>query len=257
MSLFFVSAQPPVQFSVSPDGYLIRTNALSTHGLNTDLNVTTHVYNETNGVPVTTGISCYYNLYSPQGTQIYTAETSTLSDLFDFEFHVDKGNFSQNGDYPYVIQCNSTSAGGFLANTIKVTPNGEEPTIAKSVFYIGLLGVLIFFLVLMFWAHMQDQSHLARFWWFAFMWIPIWSILFIGWNMARDFLTSQGGIQSVLYIFWLVIGLAYPFFLLGLVLYTFYYIYKQKEVQRLITRGFSVEDAQGRVNGRGRGMNQW
>lgn len=86
------------------------------------------------------------------------------------------------------------------------------------------------------------------------MWIPMWAVLFIAYNMARDFLTSQGAIAGVFWWAWLIIGVVYPFFILGLILYTFYYIYKQKEVQRLITRGFSLEEAQGRVNGRGRGM---
>lgn len=156
-----------------------------------------------------------------------------------------------SGSYDYNLFCSDTNS---FSNSFEVTPNGELPTVAKAFFYIGLLMLIIFFLILIFWAHMQDQSHLARFWWFAFMWIPIWAILFIGYNMARDFLTSQGAIAGVFWWAWLIIGVVYPFFLLGLVLYTFYFIYKQKEVQRLITRGFSLEDAEGRVYGRGRGM---
>lgn len=141
--------------------------------------------------------------------------------------------------------------------TYRVTPNGELPTTGQAFFYISLLTLLVFFFCIIFWAHMQDQSHLARFWWFAFMWIPIWAILFVGWNMADSFLSSQGAISAVLYVCWLVIGVAYPFFLLGLVLYTFYWIYKQKQIQDLINRGFTAEDAQSRVNGRGRGIQQW
>lgn len=162
---------------------------------------------------------------------------------------------SQDGFYVYKTFGNS-SAQGICTQNVRflITPNGELPTTPKAFFYIGLLGLLVFFLCLIFWAHMKDQSQLAKFWWFSFMWIPIWAILFIGWSMATDFLTSSGAIASVLYFAWLVIAIVYPFFLLGLVLYTLYWIYQQKEVQRLINRGFSLEDAQARVGGRQRGM---
>lgn len=163
-------------------------------------------------------------------------------------------NTSRNGDYVYTGYGDPNGIIEVWGVRFSITPNGEEPTTAKAFFYIGLLALLVFFLVLIFWAHLQDQSHLARFWWFSFMWIPIWAILFIGWSMSRDFLTSGGAITSIFWWAFLVIGVVYPFFILGLVLYTFYYIYQQKEVQRLITRGFSLEDAQNRAGGRGRGM---
>lgn len=156
---------------------------------------------------------------------------------------------SLNGKYSAIISgVNLTST-----FTYNVTPNGEDPSTAQAFFYIGLLALLVFFLIIVFWAHMQDQSELARFWWFSFMWIPIWGILFVAWNMARSFLLSQGAITGLLYYGWVIVGIVYPFFLLGLVLYTFYYIYKQKEIQDLINRGFSLEEAESQVNGRERG----
>lgn len=159
---------------------------------------------------------------------------------------------SADGDYVYKTYGNSSENGICTQNVnFKVTPNGEEPTTATAFLYIALFAVLIFFLILIFYAHMHDESQLAKFWWFAFMWIPIWAILFVGWNMANDFLTSQGAIQAILYWAWLVIGIAYPFLLLGMVLYTFYWIYQQREVQRLLKRGFSLEDAENKVYRKG------
>lgn len=252
-----VSAQPPVQFGKDVDGFTLRTNLLEVHGLDQNFTILAHVFNTSNGVPINSGISCYLHLSSSNGVQQADLQTNSPTGDFDYVFNVNNANFTENGEYAYVVQCNSSSQGGFIGNTFDVTPNGELPTTAKSIFYISLLALLVIFLLMIFWAHMQDQSELAKFWWFSFMWIPMWAILFIGWNMARDFLTSQGAIQSVLYYSWVIIGIVYPFFLLGLVLYTFYYIYKQKEVQNLINRGFSLEEAQGRVNGRGRGMDKW
>jgi hypothetical protein len=198
-----------------------------------------------------TGGQCNMTVSYPNSSVLVNQQPATFQTAFYFY------NFTIpeiSGSYDYNLFCSTTNS---YSDNFEVTPNGELPTTAKAFFYIGLLAVLVFFVILIFWAHMQDQSYLSRFWWFAFMWIPFWAILFIGWSMARDFLTSQGAIEGVLWYSWLIIGVCYPFFLLGLVLYTFYYIYKQKEVQRLINRGFSLEEAQGRVSGRGRGMTQW
>lgn len=189
------------------------------------------------------------SIQDPTGANVLNNVTMTFNPTY---FNVTLPT-NLTGTYSAIINGqNLTSTFTYL-----VTPNGELPTTATAFFYIGLLVLLVFFLCLIFWAHMNDESHLARFWWFAFMWIPIWGILYIGWSMARDFLASQAIIQTLLYLGWLVVGVAYPFFLIGLVLYTFYWIYQQKQVQNLINRGFTLEDAKGRVGGRGRGMDKW
>lgn len=212
-------------------------------------NLTLKVY--CNEINCTGSPSCNMTISSPDSVVLVNQEEATFQTAFYFY------NFSipqSSGSYQYNLFCGDENS---FTSSFLVTPNGENPSTAKALFYLGMLALLVFFLILMFWAHLQDESHLARFWWFSFMWIPIWAIIFIGWSMARDFLTSQGAIESVLYYFWITIGIAYPFFVLCLILYTFYYVYQQKEVQNLIKRGFSLEDAQARVKGRGRGMNQW
>lgn len=198
-----------------------------------------------------TGAPCNMTVSYPNSSVLIDQETASFQTAFySYNFTIPQ----VSGSYDYNLFCSATNT---FSENFEVTPNGEDPTTAKAFLYLGLMAVLIFFIILIFWAHMQDQNELARFWWFSFMWLPLWALLFIAWNMARDFLTSQGAIESILYITWFIIAIVYPFFLLGLVLYTFYYIYKQKEVQQLITRGFSLEDAQSRVNGRGRGMDKW
>lgn len=192
---------------------------------------------------------CNMTVSTPNSTVFINQEEATyLTAFYSYNFTIPQ----VSGSYDYNLFCSDENS---FSSSFEVTPNGELPTTAKAFFYLGLLGLLIFFLCLIFWAHIRDQSELARFWWFSFMWIPIWAILFIGWSMSRDFLTSGGAITSIFWWAFLIIGIIYPFYLLVLVLYTFYYVYKQKDVQRLVNRGFSLEDAQARSGGRGRGMN--
>lgn len=190
---------------------------------------------------------CNVTVSMPNSSAFINQQPATFQTAFySYNFTIPE----VSGSYEYNLFCSPTNT---FTDHFSVTPNGEEPTVAKAFFYLGLLAVLIFFLILIFWAHVQDQSHLARFWWFSFMWLPMWAILFIAWSMAESFLTSQPVIAGILYWAWLIIAILYPFFLLGLVLYTFYWIYKQQEVQRLITRGFTLEDAQAKAYGKGRG----
>jgi hypothetical protein len=246
---------PPFITTTSSDGLEISSPGFDVLTAGQDFDFPIHVFNFSNGVYITSA-TCYMHLYNHSGKHLLALSDSSVAHDFDFEFPVKGGNLTA-GSYFVNFQCNTSATGGGVRYDFEVTPTGTLPTTSQAFFYIGLMGVLIFLLILMFWAHMQDQTELARFWWFAFMWIPLWALLFIGWNMARDLLAYGGAIQSVLYLAWLIIAIVYPFFLLGLVLYTFYYIYKQKEVQRLIERGFSLEDAQNRSGGRGRGMNKW
>ena len=158
-----------------------------------------------------------------------------------------------NGSFNYSY-CNTNLTGWYTANgfvgglawvyRFEVTPNGETPTIPKAILYLGLLVVLLVIFGVIMWAHMGDKTEVWRVWWFSIMWIWMIAVTFIGLNIARDFLTSQGFIEKFFYIIWLSLMILFPFYILGAVLFTFYWIYKQKDVQNLIERGFSLEDAQ-------------
>lgn len=257
MVLFCISLVSAVQTQVNVntvDGLQVSYPKFETVQTDQYFNLSVHVYNITSG-EIVTDASCDVEIYSQNGNHVLEADLTPIDD--EYNYFISAGNFSSPGTFSYNIYCNKSSIGGFADGLFSVTNTGSLPTSADALFYLGLLGLLVFFLCLIFWAHMQDQSELARFWWFSFMWIPIWAILFIGWNMANDFLTSNGAIQGILFWAWLIIGVIYPFFLLGLVLYTFYYIYKQKEIQTLINRGFTAEQAENSFKGRGRGRGQW
>ena len=93
--------------------------------------------------------------------------------------------------------------------------------------------------------HFKDASKLAQLWWFSFMWILIIGILFVSWRLAYDFLTTDVFLTSLFYWGWVVIITLYPFYLLGITLYTFYFIYKEREVQKLINRGIDLTGRKG------------
>lgn len=140
-----VSAAPPVtttqQFTT---GYIIREPQDNIIKINTGYEFDFHVSNISNGVPKTNSISCDFHLYNQTGQHIYIATDTATSDIYDYEFYVDGGNFSSLGAYYYNIECNSSSLGGYASTVLYVTNTGEANP-AENVmlfFFIGFLAIL-------------------------------------------------------------------------------------------------------------------
>lgn len=246
MCIALVPAQPP-QFSASiTEGLQISYPKFEVLAKDQPYNLSVHVFNVSDGVEIIDA-SCDIELYNKTGFHILELNLIPLSD--EYNIFITSENFSKIGEYSYNVYCNTSTQGGFIDGSLYVTNTGTIPEISDAIMYGILLSLLVFFIILMFVAHFRDTSELGRFWWFSFMWIPIWALLFVSWSMANDFLTSQRAIVGILWYGWLIVGIMYPFYLLGLTLYVFYWIYKQQEVQRLITRGFDVNEANAKVWG--------
>lgn len=166
------------------------------------------------------------------------------------KFNVTIPDTSLNGDYYGRQVCCQAGFCGDQPFYFTITPNGEAPNTAKSIFYIGLSLFLIILLVIIMWAHMQDKGEVWKVWWFSIIWLWMIAVTFIAYNMAHDFLTSSGFIESFFNLMWKVLMILFPFYMLFAVLFTFYWIYQNREVQKLINQGFSEEEASDRVSGR-------
>jgi len=155
--------------------------------------------------------------------------------------------FTETGLYKVQMFCvdgtSSFSDEGFY----DVTPNGQQATIGTSIFYVGLLLILVIFLIGTVVIFMETSNLLAKVGMFGLGYLLLIAITFISWNMAGDFLTSSPFLISMLRIlfFVLIIGL-FPLVLGGFVWY-FLMLFKIKEIDRLMTKGFSFEDAERRT----------
>jgi len=127
-----------------------------------------------------------------------------------------------------------------------VTPNGEEVSSGKSIFYIGLLAVLIFFMVLGIYAFVSFDGLLSRVGMFGISYLILIAITFVGWNMANDFLTSAPFIASFLRILFFVLTIGVLPLVIGGFAWFVIMAFKVKEIQRLMDRGFSMDEAERR-----------
>ena len=124
---------------------------------------------------------------------------------------------------------------------------GEEASVGSGVFYIGLLAVLLFSVGLSIYSFTTTNNLLTKVGMFGLSYLLFIAITFIAWNMANDFLTSSPFLVSMFRILFyvLIIG-AFPL-LIGGFAYYFIMVFKIKEIQRLMDKGFSLDDAQRRT----------
>lgn len=163
-------------------------------------------------------------------------------------------------EYNYTF-CNTTNTGTYIVNGLgnvdgtptvwaydfKVTPNGEDSNVGSAILYIGVLAVLIIFLILSIYSFVTFDNLLNRVGMLGLSYLFLIAITFIGWNMANDFLTSAPFLVEMLRIlfFVLIIG-AFPL-LIGSFAYYFIMLFKIKEIERLMGKGMSGEEAERRV----------
>lgn len=185
---------------------------------------------------------------------IRTLELDGLTDLnYDmqqngqtFSATILSGNLSKTGNGCFKIECYDG------VNTITgdqcytFTPNGEDASVGKAIFYIGLIFILIIFFIVCFISFIKFDNLLNRVGMIGFCYLLLIAITFIGWNMAQDFLTSSPFlIEMMRIIFFVLIVGAFPL-LIGAFAWYLLMLFKIKEIQNLMDKGMSFDEAERR-----------
>lgn len=150
LSISIVSAVPP-QASQAVLGYELRVPQVETLKLNEGVISHIHVFNVSNGVPITpanSNVGCALHLYSSNGTQLLTKAMDVDSNNLEWELIIDGGNFSQLGHMAVTIFCNDTNAGGFVSEGLHVTENGNAIAGDNIVIFFSILIIAIVVLLL-------------------------------------------------------------------------------------------------------------
>lgn len=239
-----ITAVPPVQTTVSDIGLQLAYPQYQFVPANHNLTLYIHVYNSSQYL-TGTNADCYLDLYSPSGIEImHSKMTAGGSDYYVF---VNQYNFTSYGSHSFIIQCNTTTQTGFANGIFEVSHSGLELTIGRAVIDIGLLFLFLVFLIGCVVLFMESDHLLAKVGFLGLGYLLLIAITFISWNMANDFITSTIFIAEMFRIlfFVLIIGL-FPL-LIGAFAYYLIMLSKIKEIERLMTKGFSLEDAERRV----------
>lgn len=144
-----VTAQPPFSQSVGfTDGYLIEFPQQGTIPQNQDYLFNFHVYNLSNGFPIDNSVTdCFFHLYDNSGLHLIETNLDYVSEN-EWQINVTQGNFTREGDYSYIVQCNSSILGGFQSVGFEVSNADRQINISESIIYILLtIGVFLIFVI--------------------------------------------------------------------------------------------------------------
>lgn len=249
-----VSSAPPFVSTNTQGGCQIVPLIRDTLKQNADFDFNFHVINQSNGYPLSnSSISCVFHLYNQTGDHVFfeNLKNDPISEHFvinEFVARINGTNFSKVGNYAYQVQCNGTATVGGCAEKglFIVTPSGIEATTGRALIDMGLLFVLLLFLTGAVFIFTSSENLLAKVGMFGFGYLLLIAITFISWNMATDFLLSAPFIADMFRIlfFVLIIG-AFPL-LLGAFAWYVIMLFRIKEIERLMGKGMSYDEAERR-----------
>ncbi len=195
-------------------------------------------------------ISCSYincsnankiTISDPNSTILVDNQTLTILNGYG---HYTFSSTNNSGNYQYFTYDTNN---GYYSNYFSITPNGEDATTGKAVFYIGLLFVLLFFFGVSIFFFSDTDNLLTRVGSLGFAYLLLISITFIAWNMAKDFLTSSPFlIEMMRIVFFILLAGAFPL-LVGMFAYYLILVFKIKEIQRLMDKGIGYDEAKKRA----------
>lgn len=120
-----VVAVKPAQISGGTDGLELRIPQAEFLKQNQAVQLNTHVDNKSNGFPVTNEtVSCDAHLFNSTGHHSFAAPMEFDADHQDFQLDIAAGNFSELGFRSFIINCNSSTLGGFVSGSFIVTEDG-------------------------------------------------------------------------------------------------------------------------------------
>jgi hypothetical protein len=253
--LSFVSAQPPFQQSPTDPGFLVlETSYPTSHNMNEDYYIHTHVYNGTNGLLITSGIDCNYHFYNHQLKGGEHIDTGILSQYGSgYQNYTDGSLLNQTGEYSVLLWCNSTTEGGFFKYTFDVTYSGDAISEGQGMLYVSFFLILIFFFVITLLginqlpsSNTKDEegkilsiSYLKYFrpigW--MFLYFLVVGILFLSSNLAFSYLNEQLFAQ-ILFVLFRLSFMAAPIVVILWIIWIYRQMFHDKQMQNLLNRGF-------------------
>ena len=236
LSLNFIYAQPPVTQLISDNGYQIKIPSIGTLQQNQDFDFIFRVYNYSNGYPIDNSTTnCYLQIYLNNGTDIYNQQVPHIASTPNnaWQVLIDAGNFSNSGEYGYVVSCYSTTniLGGVTNANFHVTYSGEVLDLSGALINLGMIAILILLFVLsiyaIYWLPNKDYSNedgeifsvsnlkYLRMLMFPIAWGVLIAIFFLSANISLAYLNSPM-FGNILFAIWKMMFIAtLPMFILG------------------------------------------
>jgi hypothetical protein len=200
------------------------------------------------GETVTLVQNCLTSSYSnisriiyPNGTFALDTQTVMVKNGDDYSYNF--SNTDSMGQYIVYGLCDESGTKTNWVYDFQITSSGKETTISDSVFYIGVLIILIVFLILALLKITSNENYAWVIGYASLSYFLLLSILFIAYQISLNFLTLIPYISTILYIiFFITLILMLPLFIIG-VIYLLSKIASEKGINELVEIGYSKEEA--------------
>lgn len=222
---FVYSRVPFTSSATSTNGYDIEVLTNEYIKQNSEYGFKVHVFNRSNGVPITQNTFCYLHLYNLSNKHIVELNTGTVAHQFDYEFTVGGSNFSNIGEYRFVIGCNSSSLGGFFASSIFVTNDGlnnDNRMISTSILLSILFAVLLIIFTIMFVS--TENVHLKIFF-VLVLFLVLFSTFFTAGKFIELYDQTQTSLINIMYLFYQIFLYLFYFLLMLILIYYVWYMF--------------------------------
>lgn len=214
-------AVPPFQSTsiVQSTGLTIEQPIFDVVPINSNFTFYWQVYNESGILMTNSSVSCLMHIYDPRnGSHILMQNGFTDLNGIDFKVQIPNSLFTREGNYFQLIQCNTSSKGGFLSHNFKVGYNLSEGSVQEAIIYAMIIIVLSIFFILSivtgFMINGENEFNFAgdlvkinlnkylKVFLFFLAYIFFWGLTFVLWEVSAIFFNSADltGILHVLFI---------------------------------------------------------
>ena len=255
--LTHISAKVPLTFGDLTSGYLIESPTEDTFQLNKDIDFYIHVFNISNGIPITNAsTNCSLHLFYPNGTHMVKAQMSYYEEsdvVNEWEYSIKSGNLTQVGDnYNYLVQCNSSSLGGFTKGEFDLINNVVDVSVGSAILYVSLFIVLFFVFFMNIWFinrlpeknNQDEEGKFISINWLKYLRGSLWfveyilfvAILYVSSNLSFYYL-NEHLIANVLFVIYRLAFLLAPVIVIIWIVWVFAKIAQDKRFWKLIQNG--------------------
>lgn len=181
-------------------------------------------------------------IFYPDKTDVIRNAVMTNNPTY-FNYTILENMTFMTGEYTYIAYGDDGGLKDSYTDSFTITPNGEEATTGRAVFYIGFLAVLVISLIvcLIAYSHCDPRPEAwGKYAILSLSYLLGMAFTFIAWNLAKDFMSSAPFIVEFLRVSFLVVMAGFFPFVVYLFITFIRSITESREIKRLAERGINV-----------------
>lgn len=200
-------------------------------------------------------VGCNLTIQYPNGTTLLEDKVMTYNPSF-YNYTLLSNQTTILGEYSASVSC-SASLYGFSTFNFKITPNGEELTIANVTFNSGLLLLLLILLFSFGVISYKSDNIFHKLGWMSATFLVVVITLFTVWQFSDNYMVSLLFVPAFMRILFIVACVGFFGWIMFTMAYSFYLIVTIKEMKALAERGIPEDRIYQRKVGKWFGRPEW